>query len=81
MVLVFVGVKFIVSDIFGKVPIWVSLPFITTVVTVSIVASLTTLVEDPRPVARSATRPIRYGREISREQAAAGDWEEIEDGF
>jgi tellurite resistance protein TerC len=40
VVLVFVGVKFIWSDLFGKVPIWVSLPFITTVVAVSIVASL-----------------------------------------
>jgi predicted tellurium resistance membrane protein TerC len=40
VMLVFVGVKVIVSDIFGKVPIWVSLPFITTVVRVSIVASL-----------------------------------------
>jgi len=40
IVLVFVGAKFIISDIFGKVPIWVSLPFIATVVTVSILASL-----------------------------------------
>ena len=40
IVLVFVGVKFLVSDIVGKVPIWVSLPFITTVVLVSILASL-----------------------------------------
>jgi tellurite resistance protein TerC len=40
VVLVFVGVKFIWSDLFGKVPIWVSLPFIATVVAVSIVASL-----------------------------------------
>ena len=40
IVLVFVGVKFIVSDVFGKVPIWVPLPFIATVVAVSIVASL-----------------------------------------
>ena len=40
IVLVFVGGKFIVSDIFGKVPIWVSLPFIATVVAVSIAASL-----------------------------------------
>ncbi len=40
VVLVFVGVKFIWSDLFGKVPIWVSLPFIATVVTVSIAASL-----------------------------------------
>ena len=40
VVLVFVGAKFIWSDLFGKVPIWVSLPFIATVVTVSIAASL-----------------------------------------
>jgi TerC family integral membrane protein len=40
VVLVFVGVKFLVSDLVGKVPIWVSLPFIATVVTVSILASL-----------------------------------------
>ena len=40
VVLVFVGAKFIWSDLFGKVPIWVSLPFIATVVSVSIAASL-----------------------------------------
>ena len=40
MVLVFVGAKFIWSDLFGKVPIWVSLPFIAMVVAVSIAASL-----------------------------------------
>jgi len=40
VVLVFVGAKFIWSDLFGKVPIWVSLPFIATVVAASIVASL-----------------------------------------
>ena len=40
IVLVFVGVKFMISDLVGKVPIWVSLPFIATVVTVSILASL-----------------------------------------
>src|SRR5918993_3908847 len=40
VVLVFVGAKFIWSDLFGKVPIWVSLPFIATVVAVSIAASL-----------------------------------------
>ncbi len=40
VVLVFVGVKFIVSDLVGKVPIWVSLPFIVAVVAVSIGASL-----------------------------------------
>jgi len=40
VVLVFVGAKFIWSDLFGKVPIWVSLPFIATVVAVSVAASL-----------------------------------------
>ncbi len=40
IVLVFVGAKFIISDLFGKVPIWVSLPFIATVVIASILASL-----------------------------------------
>ena len=40
VVLVFVGAKFIWSDLFGKVPIWVSLPFIAMVVAVSIAASL-----------------------------------------
>ena len=40
VVLVFVGAKFIYSDLFGKVPIWVSLPFIATAVAVSIAASL-----------------------------------------
>ena len=40
VVLVFVGVKFLVSGLVGKVPIWISLPFIATVVTVSILASL-----------------------------------------
>ena len=40
IILVFVGVKFLISDIVGKVPIWVSLPFIATVVAVSILASL-----------------------------------------
>jgi tellurite resistance protein TerC len=40
VVLVFVGAKFIYGDLFGKVPIWVSLPFIATVVAASILASL-----------------------------------------
>jgi TerC family integral membrane protein len=40
IVLIFVGVKFMISDLVGKVPIWVSLPFIATVVGVSIAASL-----------------------------------------
>jgi tellurite resistance protein TerC len=40
VVLVFVGGKFIWSELFGKVPIWVSLPFIATAIGVSIAASL-----------------------------------------
>ena len=40
VVLVFVGAKFIYSGLFGKVPVYVSLPFIATAVTVSILASL-----------------------------------------
>jgi tellurite resistance protein TerC len=40
VVLVFVGAKFIYGGLFGKVPIWISLPFIATVVAVSILASL-----------------------------------------
>lgn len=40
IILVFVGVKFLLTDIVGKVPIWISLPFIATVVGVSIAASL-----------------------------------------
>ena len=40
VVLVFVGVKFMISDLVGKVPIWISLPFIATVVAASIGASL-----------------------------------------
>jgi tellurite resistance protein TerC len=40
IILVFVGVKFIISDLVGEVPIWISLPFIATVVAVSILASL-----------------------------------------
>jgi tellurite resistance protein TerC len=40
VVLIFVGVKFMISDLVGKVPIWVSLPFIATVVGVLIAASL-----------------------------------------
>jgi tellurite resistance protein TerC len=40
VVLVFVGAKFIYSGFFGKLPIWISLPFIATVVAVSIGASL-----------------------------------------
>ena len=40
IILVFVGVKFLMSDIVGKVPIWISLAFIATVVAVSILTSL-----------------------------------------
>jgi tellurite resistance protein TerC len=40
IILVFVGAKFIYSGLFGKLPIWISLPFIATVVAVSIGASL-----------------------------------------
>jgi tellurite resistance protein TerC len=40
IVLVFVGVKFMLSDIVGKFPIWISLPFITTVIAASILFSL-----------------------------------------
>ena len=40
IILVFVGVKFIVSDVVGKGPIWVSLPFIAAVLAGSILASL-----------------------------------------
>ena len=40
IVLVFVGGKFMISDLVGKVPIWISLPFIAMVVGVSIAASL-----------------------------------------
>jgi predicted tellurium resistance membrane protein TerC len=40
IILVFAGVKFLMSDIVGKVPIWISLAFIATVVAVSIRASL-----------------------------------------
>ena len=40
VVLVFVGAKFIYSGLFGKVPVYISLPFIAAAVTVSILASL-----------------------------------------
>ena len=49
VVLVFVGAKFIYGGLFGKVPIWVSLPFIATVVAVSILASLWKTREVARP--------------------------------
>jgi tellurite resistance protein TerC len=48
IVLIFVGVKFMISDLVGKVPIWISLPFIATVVGVSIVASLWKTRAQPR---------------------------------
>jgi tellurite resistance protein TerC len=54
VILVFVGAKFSISDLVGKVPIYVSLPFIATVVAVSIVPPST------RPGGRSARRcPVR----------------------
>jgi tellurite resistance protein TerC len=40
VVLVFVGAKFIYSGLFGKLPLWISLPFIASTVAVSIGASL-----------------------------------------
>jgi tellurite resistance protein TerC len=40
VVLVFVGAKFIYSGLFGKFPLYVSLPFIAAAVTISILASL-----------------------------------------
>lgn len=40
VVLVFVGVKFLISDVVGKVPIYISLPFIAGVVGISIAWSL-----------------------------------------
>ena len=40
VVLIFVGVKFFAEGLVGHIPIWVSLPFIATVITVSILASL-----------------------------------------
>ena len=40
VVLVFAGVKFMISEVVGKVPIGVPLPFVATVVAVSFLASL-----------------------------------------
>jgi tellurite resistance protein TerC len=40
VVLVFVGEKFMISEVVGKVPIGVSLPFVATVVAISVLASL-----------------------------------------
>jgi tellurite resistance protein TerC len=39
MTLVFVGVKFMISDLVGKVPIWISLPVIAMVAAVPIATS------------------------------------------
>ncbi len=58
VVLVFVGVKFVVSDLVGKVPIWVSLPFIATVVGVSILASLWKTREQEREGAPGAEEGV-----------------------
>ena len=55
VVLVFVGAKFVISDVVFKVPIWVSLPFIATVVSASI------LPPSGRPAGRYA-RPFRARR-------------------
>ena len=58
IILVFVGVKFMISDMVGKVPIWVSLPFIAIVITVSIAASLWKtrgMVGETLPGSQSAT--------------------------
>jgi len=62
VVLVFVGVKFMISDLVGKVPVWVSLPFIATVVTVSIVASLwktRAMVSEELPSSASTVGEVR----------------------
>jgi tellurite resistance protein TerC len=65
IILVFVGVKFMVSDLVGKVPIWVSLPFIATVITVSIAASLWKtrgIVGETLPGSQSATEQSHQER-------------------
>ncbi|HLL38750.1 MAG TPA: TerC family protein [Rubrobacteraceae bacterium] len=65
IILVFVGVKFMISDLVGKVPIWVSLPFIGTVITVSIAASLWKtrgMVGETLPGSQSATEKSRQER-------------------
>ncbi len=62
IILVFVGVKFMVSDLVGKVPIWVSLPFIAIVIMVSIAASLWKtrgMVRETLPGSQSATEQSR----------------------
>jgi tellurite resistance protein TerC len=40
IILVFVGAKFLLTDLVGKVPVWISLPFIATAIGLSIAASL-----------------------------------------
>jgi tellurite resistance protein TerC len=65
IILVFVGVKFMVSDLVGKVPIWVSLPFIAIVITISIAASLWKtqgMVRETLPGSQSATEESRQER-------------------
>jgi tellurite resistance protein TerC len=65
IILVFVGVKFMISDLVGKVPIWVSLPFIAVVVTVSIAASLWKtrgMVRETLPGSQSTTKESRQER-------------------
>lgn len=65
IILVFVGVKFMISDLVGKVPIWVSLPFIAVVVTVSIAASLWNtrgMVRETLPGSQSTTKESRQER-------------------
>jgi TerC family integral membrane protein len=65
IILIFVGVKFILSDLVGKVPIWISLPFIATVITVSIAASLWKtrgMARETLPGSRSATEESHQER-------------------
>jgi predicted tellurium resistance membrane protein TerC len=65
IILVFVGVKFMVSDLVGKVPIWVSLPFIAIVITVSIAASLWKtrgMVRETLPGSQSTTKESCHER-------------------
>jgi tellurite resistance protein TerC len=65
IILVFVGVKFIISELVGKVPIWVSLPFIALVITVSIAASLWKtrgMVRETLPGSQSATEQSHQER-------------------
>jgi tellurite resistance protein TerC len=65
IILVFVGVKFMISDLVGKVPIWISLPFIAAVITVSIAASLWKtrgMVGETLPGSQSATEQSHQER-------------------